>query len=560
MKMRTGFLLPALLPALLLTAAPAFAASSSASFREAAADTLFIGLQPGEKVWGARVADGSLMPYAPGFEGEMYYNGNNQIQPLLITDMGRYVWSEEPFAFRVEDDGIVITAETGGMKTPLHVTGTVQTGVAGETLADAARYASEHFFPASGVMPPEEFLRVPQYNTWIELMYDQNQEGILRYAKGILDNGLPPGILMIDDTWQEDYGKWVCHPGRFPDPKGMIDELHRMGFKVMLWVCPLVSMDQYLICREIMKDKGFLLKPAFAGAGWEDSSEPYPVTWWNGVSASLDLSNPAAVAWFKAQLDRLMAECGVDGFKFDGGDPIHYPADALSMSGVSAQEQCRLYAAIGLDYPYNEYRSGWKMGGQPLVQRLGDKNHSWEDLRKLIPDMLAENLLGYTFSCPDMVGGGQFAAFLDPDKIDRDLILRSAQCHAVMPMMQFSVAPWRILDSVRFAAVKKVVALRQEKITPRVMALARRSAETGEPIMAPLEYFYPHSGYAEVKDQFMLGSDFMVAPMLSPGEGGREVVLPEGRWKADDGKVWRGGRTITIEVPLDRIPYFEKIR
>ena len=121
MKMRTGFLLPALLPALLLTVAPAFAASSSASFREAAADTLFIGLQPGEKVWGARVADGSLMPYAPGFEGEMYYNGNNQIQPLLITDMGRYVWSEEPFAFRVEDDGIVITAETGGMKTPLHL-------------------------------------------------------------------------------------------------------------------------------------------------------------------------------------------------------------------------------------------------------------------------------------------------------------------------------------------------------------------------------------------------------------------------------------------------------
>ena len=48
---------------------------------------------------------------------------------------------------------------------------------------------------------------------------------------------------MIDDNWQEDYGKWNFHPGRFPNPKTMMDELHKMGFKVMLWVCPFVSPD-----------------------------------------------------------------------------------------------------------------------------------------------------------------------------------------------------------------------------------------------------------------------------------------------------------------------------
>ncbi|MCG8514154.1 MAG: hypothetical protein MI740_08435, partial [Halanaerobiales bacterium] len=81
------------------------------------------------------------------------------------------------------------------------------------------------------------------YNTWIELMYDQNQEDILKYAHDIIDNGFPPGVLMIDDNWQEDYGKWDFYPSRFSNPKAMMDELHNLGFKVMMWVCPFVSPD-----------------------------------------------------------------------------------------------------------------------------------------------------------------------------------------------------------------------------------------------------------------------------------------------------------------------------
>ena len=86
------------------------------------------------------------------------------------------------------------------------------------------------------------------------------------------------------------------------------------------------------------------------------------------------------------------------------------------------------------------------MGGKHLIQRLHDKNHDWTDLKKLIPHMLLEGIMGYPFSCPDMIGGGQFKSFFDDAKIDKELIVRSTQVHALMPMMQFSVAPWRILD------------------------------------------------------------------------------------------------------------------
>ena len=80
----------------------------------------------------------------------------------------------------------------------------------------------------------------PQYNTWIELMYDQNQADILKYARGIRENGFPAGVLMVDDNWQQNYGQWDFKQNKFPDAKAMIASLHADGFKVMLWICPFV--------------------------------------------------------------------------------------------------------------------------------------------------------------------------------------------------------------------------------------------------------------------------------------------------------------------------------
>lgn len=98
-------------------------------------------------------------------------------------------------------------------------------------------------FPFDPTPPEALFYTRPQYNTWVELLYQQNQEGVLAYARSVLANGLAPGVLMIDDTWQEDYGLWRFHPGRFPNPKAMCRELHDLGFSVMVWLVPYLSAD-----------------------------------------------------------------------------------------------------------------------------------------------------------------------------------------------------------------------------------------------------------------------------------------------------------------------------
>ena len=87
-------------------------------------------------------------------------------------------------------------------------------------------------------------------------------------------------------------------------------------------------------------------------------------------------------------------------------------------------------------------------------------------------------------------------------------------------MMQFSVAPWRVLDPEHLEAVKKAVAIRQIFV-PEIIRLAEISAKTGEPIVRNLEFEFPGQGFEECRDQFMLGENILVAPMVKRGTTGK---------------------------------------
>ncbi len=498
-------------------------------------DTLSIKVGADAYWWAGVINQGNRMPLTAAWQADLNSNYGNQAQPLMLSSKGEVIWSDRPFK---------IDFAPGKLK----ITGEVEYSKGHGTLKGAYLHASRNYYPPSGKMPDSLLFSHPQYNTWIELMYDQNQRDVLAYAGHIIANGFPPGVLMIDDNWQEDYGKWNFHPGRFPEPKEMVDQLHAMGFKVMVWVCPFVSPDCD-VYREL-ESKKYLVT--------NQNGEPAIVRWWNGASALLDLTHPDAFRWFRSQLDRLMNEYGVDGFKLDAGDFEYYQDVHSWKADARPEEHSELFGKIGLAYPLNEYRAMWKMGGQPLAERLRDKQHGFRDLQLLIPNMLTAGLMGYYFSCPDMIGGGEFTSFLDDAILDQESIVRSAQCHALMPMMQFSVAPWRVLGESHLAAVKKAVAIR-ERFSGYILELAAQAAKTGEPIMRPLEYAYPDQGCATITDQFLLGERLLVAPILTRGAVTREVVIPTGRWKSFDGRIVRGPKRITVQAGLDVLPYFERL-
>ncbi|WP_432711662.1 glycoside hydrolase family 31 protein [Pedobacter sp.] len=494
-------------------------------------------IKEGEKWFGGAVNDAHLMPFKEGYSLNLYGDTRtNQAAPLLVSTKGRFVWSEEPFTFTFEKSRLVISNAKA-----------LTIDSAGTNLREAFQNAATRFFPSQNKLPDTLLFSQPQYNTWIELTYNQNQKDILSYAHAIIDNGFPPGVLMIDDNWADYYGRFDFRTDRFANATAMIDTLHHLGFKVMLWISPFVSPDTEVF-RTLLAKKLLLL---------ENEGKASIIPWWNGYSAVLDFTNPEAKTWFHERLDHMVKQYHLDGFKFDAGDAEFYAANSVSFKKVSPNEHSRLWGEIGLSYPLNEYRAMWKMGGEPLVQRLRDKKHNWEDLQKLIPHLTTAGLLGYQFACPDMIGGGEYGSFIGRDKLDEQLLVRSAQCSALMPMMQFSVAPWRVLSKQNLAAVKKAVETRA-KYTPYIMKLVKLSATTGEPVVRSMEYEFPDQGLAAIQGQFMLGSKYLVAPMVATGNV-KVVYLPKGTWQSDLGKKVKGPVKIEIEVAADRLPVYELI-
>jgi alpha-glucosidase (family GH31 glycosyl hydrolase) len=488
------------------------------------------------------------MPFGDGEHArDLRLTDDNQASPLLLSNKGRSIWSEEPFAYSFHEGNLTIDHNEQ-----------LSIGEGHGTLQGAYSHACANYFPPSGVTPDKLAFTAPQYCTWVEMFYEPTQEKLLHYARSILENGMPPGVLIIDDNWMEDYGTWDFDKHRFPDPAGMVAALHELGFKIMLWVCPYVSPDS--ITFRQLRDKGFLMKHA--------DGTPVLRRWWNGYSAVVDYTSEGGAAWFREQLDRLIADYGVDGFKMDAGEPI-VPELLDDVAGavewtrpVRPMEDCEAYARLGIGYGLSELRMCWKLGGQALIQRQRDKTHSWEaatGLRGLIPNAIAQGLMGYAYNCPDMVGGGMDGDINSPHfRFDSELFVRFVQCSALFPAMQFSMAPWRVLSGDELSWCMDAVRVRTE-LGPLIAELADVAAKDGLPIMRSLEFVYPNQGYHAVQDQFMLGEAVLVAPVVTKGQTARMIQFPEGRWQGDDGSVVEGPARIEVEAPLSRLPWYRKI-
>lgn len=505
---------------------------------------LQIEILAGEDWYGGNIFDGSQYPLTKGSTYTLdliHLQTYNQVAPTLISTAGRVLTSETPFSLTVTGDRLsVITRDQVRL-------------VAGNAgLKGAQQWLAQHTFEL-GSLPPQEFFEMPQWNTWMELLYQQNQADVLKYAHSIIDNGFPAGIIMIDDLWADYYGRWAFSARKFPDAPAMIQELHKLGFKVMVWACPFVSPDSPEF--RDLRDRDLLLK--------RPSGEPVVRQWWNGYSAILDLSNPTAYQWFKDTLQTLQQTTGVDGFKLDAGDAYFYQPDDVSHMALSPTQHSELWGHFGKEFPYNEFRAVYKNQGAPLVNRLQDKQFAWGamGLAELIPDTIVQGLMGYYYSCPDMIGGGEIKSLTKLETFDQELIVRSAQCSALMPMMQFSLAPWRVLDAEHLDLCRQAAELHQQ-FGPTIIKLAEHAANTGEPIVQSMAYDHPETPREYLKTQFKLGPTLLVAPVIEPHATTKAVYFPAGRWQSvtdDTAAAITGPVEIDLPVTLQSLPAYQRL-
>ncbi len=503
-------------------------------------------IEKNEHWWFGNVADGYTMPFSERDEYELNFLVNrtyNQVNPLLVSSHGRYIYVE----------GDCIVSASGGMITVSEADGGIYFGEGHSTLKGAYLAAAERFFLKREKCVPDIVCAAPQYCTWMDMLQQVDQKKVISYAESIIEKGMPPGLLIIDDGWMCDYGDWRFDQRKFPDPKAMIDRLHSLGFKVILWVCPFVNraVNDYVW----LETQGALVKSS-------DGATASRV-WWNDVSAVLDGTSPVSFAWLGDKLDGLMRRYGVDGFKFDAGDAMYYESDDGTYAPTSPNKQSGLWADFALRYEFSELRACVGKGGRPVVQRLSDKRCNWkkkDGLGSLVPNMIQAGLAGYIYCCPDMIGGGNAAdaegnVFIQ----DEELFARSCECAALMPMMQFSHAIWK--KSCFLSGIAVRFANLHASFSEYITSLARHGAQTFEPILRNMEYEFPHCGFERIIDQFMLGDQYLVAPVVEKGRRTRKVVLPEGyKWRyVPENKMYAAGEA-EVNAPLDVLPYFERIK
>lgn len=491
-----------------------------------------------ELFYGGAIEDGIQMPFKDGFKRDLtdWFSGN-QASPTLLSSKGRILRGNRPFSFEFKNDELIVESDED-----------LQLIKAGETLKDAYCYFRDKYFKKYPGKLDDLMFSAPQYDTWISMRYEPTEEKVLEHAKLILAHGYKPGVFIIDDSWALDYGVFEFNKNFFPHPEETIDKLHQLGFKVMLWETPFISADSRNY-RELSK-RGLLLK--------NKEGKDVITWWWNGYSAVLDLSNKDARNWLDTQNKFLMSKYKVDGFKMDASDPDYYPKESVFSDNSHKAFQSKYYSEIGLNYSCNEMRACYQVEGAALSQRMRDKNHSWtfEGIERLVQNAIAMSLMGYFYFAPDMVGGGMLCDFEREDfKFDEELFVRYAEIAIFLPMIQFSLLPWQCLSEENQKIMKNLMDLR-EGLVPTILSLKKEAEKNHYPIIRPLFLEYPNENYETVMDEFLLGEDILVAPILNKGQTKRNVIIPQGDWIDNNGNVYKKGN-YEMHSPLGQ-PIFLK--
>ncbi|WP_084614694.1 TIM-barrel domain-containing protein [Nakamurella lactea] len=487
--------------------------------------------------------------------------------PVLDTAFGPASYDMvEPFWFTSKASGILIDTD----QTMTVSLGAARAGEAGFQL-DSGKPLEQTVFveqtPADvyhdyvGITGTPTKSDAPDYqyestvwNSWAQFYTSVTQSSFLDWADSLHASGIPAHTFNLDDGWMSHYGDFTFN-SKFPDPKAMVDQIHSMGYKFGLWVTLWLNTDSQNY--QTAKANGWLLKSA------SDPSQPCDVTWWNGTAGIVDLANPAAKAWYEGQLNSLVGDLGVDGFKFD--TRFFDESCAPYSSDLSMSDYQTLGAQLADQYDLQGMgiRVHWTGSQQyGFVTREVDKGTNWKSLQAGMHQLLALSTTGHQFVTSDMIGGS-----LGNPPPTKQVLVRWAQASALTPLMYSSTAPTGVTDSTTGAWVPyddETVQLYKQAVeqhgalAPYILRQKDRAVATGEPMMKPLFWDFPKEQPTyTVDDEWLLGDSLLAAPVLDDAVT-RDIYLPKGKWFDPYHRTTiTGGRWVrSYPAPLNVTPMF----
>ena len=373
---------------------------------------------------------------------------------------------------------------------------------------------------------------------------------------------------------------WVLDQNRYPGWERMVSDLERDDVRVMTYVSPFLAdpAEKENIRRNLFEEArsgGYLVE--------NTKGDPYMIRISDFSAAMVDLTNPEARAWYQGVIEDEVMAAGASGWMADFGEGLPY--DAVLHSGESAagyhnrypEEWARLNREVIRDSGKGDdivffTRSGYtRSPGYSTLFWLGDQLVSWDGddgIKTAVTGMLTSGLSGYSLTHSDIGGYTALDHPLVRYHRSKELLMRWTELAAFTTVFrthegnrpednhQFYSDAETLRHFSRFAKVYAAWKPYREE-------LVEEASETGLPVVRHPFIHYPGDPEVYGLDyQFMVGSEFMVAPVLDPGEDEVEVYLPAGRWV----HVWTGekygsinnGVYETVQAPIGEPAIFYK--
>ena len=438
----------------------------------------------------------------------------------------------------------------------------------------------EHYADATG--------HAPEFPAWAsgfwqcKLRY-RTQDELLAVVRGYKERGLPLSVIVIDFFNWTLQGDWRFDLNDWPDPAAMVRELQSLGVELMVSVWPTVNPMSENFAE--MEERGLLMRTERgipAGMIFQDKRPEGPV-----FVQYYDATNPEARAFIWEQVNEHYRQYGIKTWWLDACEPEVHPLapEHLRFHLGNGAEVANAYPLLHEQGFYEQQRqesdepilnlcrSGWA-GSQRYGAALwsGDIDSTFDALQAQVRSGLNIALSGIPWWTTDI--GGFYGGDIHSPAF-RELVVRWFQYSAFCPLFRLHGYrnPERDTDAMidtgeeneawsfgdeAYSIIKGLLFLR-ERLRPYIEEQMQLASATGVPPMRPLFFDFPEDGECGiVDDQFLLGPDLLVAPILSAGVRSRKVYLPLGTTWTDawSGQTCEGGRYVIADAPLERIPLY----
>lgn len=394
---------------------------------------------------------------------------------------------------------------------------------------------------------------------------DYTQDDVETIARRHRSEAVPCDGLWLDIDYMDGYRVFTWDPEAFPDPPAMLQRLADQGFRVVTIIDPGIKHDPgYRVYDQALERDVLCLT---------EGGDVYIGQVWPGRTAFPDFATPEARAWW-GELNAAHVRSGLAGIWNDMNEPatgMISPSRMRFDRGRESHERFHNQYALlmamattaGLLEAMPELRTFvLSRAGFAGIQRyaanwMGDNLSRWDHLALSVPMGNGLGVSGQPFVGADI---GGFAG-----NAQAELFVRWTQHGVLTPFCRNHSASgnvdqyvWAWGDVVRDIA-RAAIRLRY-RLLPYLYAAFLRATETGAPVQRPLVFDYQGDGAVQdLDDQYLLGSDLLVAPVVEPGMTARQVYLPAGTWfDWHSGEVLTGGRYVVAPTPMESIPIYAR--